>query len=319
MTSAELLHYFSVALPLFLSSIGVGIGQGYASFGALQAIIRQKEGKEQIFRAMIVGLALIESAAVIALVITMMSLFGKGFEITWPVAIAELGIGLSVGISTLVVGISSSFAVKNACLSIARHPFVSQKVITLMLLTQSLIEAAVVFAFIIALFIRARLGECNDIYTGVQLLSAGLAMGLGCVGPAIGQAVFSGEACKAVGLNIDAYSKILPYSLISEAAITTPMVFSLLISFLILFSPMSSESPVLVTVGFFLAGITMGSGGIGSASAAGIVSAKGVIQVARNPNNYSSLLRATVVAQSFVGSTLVYAFIVAMFLIVRGS
>ncbi len=316
MEIVQLVHYLAVALPVAFASIGTGIGQGIAGFGAIESLVRHNLGRDQSFRAMIIGLALTESAVVIALVVTIMTLFSGYSQMTWPIALAELGMCFSIGSAALFSSIASSFAVKSACLSITRQPFSDQKIITLMLLIQSLIEAALVFAFIVALFIRNGISVDLNFYGGIKLLAAGMAMGLGCIGPLIGQAIFANKACFAVGLNSNAYSKVLPYSLLSEAAIETPLVFSLLVSLLILYFPLSSINSFLSIVSFCTAALTIGLGAFGGV-ASGNVSAKGCVQVALFPEIYTSVLRSTLLAQAFIESTVIYALIVALFLLIR--
>jgi len=317
MITPELLHHISVVLPLAVASVGTGLGQGIAAFGALESLMRQDLGKEQSFRAMVIGLALTESAVVIALVVTILTLFGIKFEMNWAIAISELGIALAISFAAFFVSLASSFAVKSACISITRQPFAAQKILTLMLVLQSLIEAALIFAFIIVLFIRASLTDSLNIYEGFKLLSAGAAIGLGCIGPLIGQAIFVNKACMAIGLNKDAYHKILPYSLLSEAAIETPLIFSLLVAFLILYMPLSSSNYFLSAASCLIAAITISLGALGGAIASGKVSSKGCVQVALQPEAYPSLIRSTLLAQAFVESTVIYSLIVALFLIIK--
>ncbi|MFH1644618.1 MAG: ATP synthase F0 subunit C [bacterium] len=316
MLTPELLHYFAVGIPVVCAGLGTGVGQGIAALGAIESLVRQQLGREQSFRAMIIGLALVESALVIALVVSILTLFGPQAVITWPIAFAELGMSIAIGFSSLFVGLSSSYAVRSACISITRQPFASQKVLTLMLLIQSLIEAALVFSFIVALFIRNGINPELDIYGGLKLLSAGLAIGIGCIGPLLGQAIFANKACLAVGFNSDAYKRVLPYSLLSEAAIETPLIFSLLVSLLILYFPLNPSNYFLSIVSFSIAAVTIGLGSFG-AVASGRVSAKGCQEVALNSEIYASLLRSTLLAQAFIESTVIYALIVSLFLLIR--
>ena len=55
-----------------IAALGGGIGQGIASWGALQGIARNPNAADKIFTPMIIGLALIESLVIYALVIAFM-------------------------------------------------------------------------------------------------------------------------------------------------------------------------------------------------------------------------------------------------------
>ena len=74
-------------LAIGLAALGGGIGQGRASAAALEGIARNPSASGKIFTPMIIGLALIESLVIYALVIafmlqsnigTVLALFGGG-------------------------------------------------------------------------------------------------------------------------------------------------------------------------------------------------------------------------------------------------
>lgn len=56
-------------LAIGLAALGGGIGQGRATAGAVEGIARNPEASDKIFVPMIVGLALIESLVIYALLI----------------------------------------------------------------------------------------------------------------------------------------------------------------------------------------------------------------------------------------------------------
>ena len=317
MLTPEILHYLAAGLAIALGSIGAGIGQGIAALGSAESISRQPLGNDQIFRTMVIGLAFIESGVIFAFVITLLTLFASPAQITFPVAIAELGVAIAIGIAALVVSIASSFAVKATCSSISRQPFFAQKITTLMLLSQSIMEAPVVFTFIIALIVRAGLTETMTIYLGIKYLAACLCMALGCIGPSCGQAIFAKSACNSAGLNKDAYSKIFTFSIINEAVIETPVIFCLLISILLIIMPLPTATPLSSTIAFLIAGITIGIGSFGTAVSLGYVGSKSCYQLALEPKNYAALFRSTLFAQAFIESSVIYSLIIALFLITK--
>lgn len=64
------------AIVMGLAGLGVGIGQGIVASNALQSIARQPELAGKITTTMIVGMAIMETALVLAFVIAIL-LFGK--------------------------------------------------------------------------------------------------------------------------------------------------------------------------------------------------------------------------------------------------
>ena len=64
------------AIVMGLAALGVGLGQGIVASNALQSIARQPELAGKITTTMIVGMAIMETALVLAFVIAIL-LFGK--------------------------------------------------------------------------------------------------------------------------------------------------------------------------------------------------------------------------------------------------
>lgn len=72
--ASEMKKYIALAagLAIGIAALGGAIGQGIATTGGLQGIARNPEAQPKIFIAMIVGLALIESLVIYALVISIL-------------------------------------------------------------------------------------------------------------------------------------------------------------------------------------------------------------------------------------------------------
>ncbi len=72
----EAAKYLAAGLAVGLGAIGPGIGQGLAASKALEAIGRNPEASGKITPLMFVGMAIAESTAIYALVISLLILFG---------------------------------------------------------------------------------------------------------------------------------------------------------------------------------------------------------------------------------------------------
>lgn len=317
MISPEFLHYGAAIAGISLGAIGAGIGLGIAAFGIQESMMRQPTGNSESFRAMIIGLALIESGVIIALVTTLLTLMSGMHNTSWEVAFAELGIGLAVGVSAATISVASSFVVKAAAEAIARQPLFSGKILIFMLIAQSIIEAPVIFAFIVAILVRLQLSPALQLAQSLKLFSSTFVIALGCIGPSIGQAIFAYSACKAIGLNKNAYNKIFPYSLLTEAIIETPMIFCLLVSLLILYSPVLDVAVMMPAIKYFFAALTLGMGSLGGAIGIGYVSAKSCYYLALQPGAYNYIIRSTLLAIAFIESSIIYALIIAILLVTR--
>jgi F-type H+-transporting ATPase subunit c len=308
MMTPILLHYISAGLAIMLGAIGAGIGLGSAASGVEDAMTRQPTGNEQSFKAMIIGLALIESGAIIALVTTLLILFSGTSEMTWEVARVELALGLAVGIAAASISIASSFVVRAASQAIARQPFFAQKIMTFMLIAQSIIEAPAIFAFIIALLVKTQLTTLITAETSIKLFAAGMVIALGCIGPSIGQALLARAACTSIGLNKNVYNKLFPFALLNQAIIETPMIFCVLLALIITYT-----NPVALKA--LMAALTLGTAAIGSALGIGYVASRGAYQIALDPTVYANILRPTILAAAFIESSMIYGLIVSLLLV----
>lgn len=318
MLMPELLHTMALGSAIVMGAVGSGIGEGIAGYGALEAISRQILGTEQVFRTMIFGIALIESGVILALVITLMILFGGSEVLSVGSGLAELGMGCAIGFAALGVSIASSFAVRASCVSLTRQPFFSQKIITMMLLSQSIIEAPVVFAFIIALLIKTQITSTMTIIEGIKLLAAGLAIGVGSIGPSIGQALFTNSSCIAIGLKKEAFGRLLTFSLLSQAVVQTPVIFCLLISIMTIYKPvLGISSSIVAAATFFSPAFAIAIGSCGSAIGIGFSASRSSYFVAMNPENYPVLIRASLLGQVLIESSAIYALIVALVLLTK--
>ncbi len=69
-----------------------------------------------------------------------------------------------------------------------------------------------------------------------KLIAAGICMGLGAIGPGIGEGYVGGKALEAIGRNPSISGKIIPNMIVAMAITESTAIYSLLITFLILFT-----------------------------------------------------------------------------------
>lgn len=228
--------------------------------------------------------------------------------------IATLGIAFAICIAGFLVGIVSAWPAQEACLATARQPFFGQTILRFMLVTQSLIQTPIIFGFIIAIMIKNQIPHVTTFSDSMRLLGAGISIGVGCIGPAIGLATFAKTACRGLGINREAYNKILPFTFLSEAIIETPIIFSLVVSILLLFTSITQDS-IFTGTAFLSAGLCIGLGTIGAGISSGKMSAAACHQIALDPANYSVVTRLSTFGQGLIDSAAIYALLIALVLI----
>lgn len=308
-------HFLTVTLTVGLTSLGVGIGGGRASSAAIEAINTQPKATNDISRISLLGIALIETAGVLGVFISIMLFIQTQPEALKNIyfGVAELGVLFSIGFAGCVVGLVSSYPVEQACYATARQPFFTPRITNLMLLTLSLIQTPLIFAFLVALLIMTRIDETITLTTSFNYLAAGLAIGLGSIGPTIGLARFASQACRGLAINRDAYGKMLPFTFISMAIIETPMIFSLVIALLLL-QQMVSASPLGI-VAALSAALCMGIGTFGPGISSSLTAVAAAKQISYNPQHAGVLSKASMVAQALIDAAAIYALLVAMLII----
>jgi F0F1-type ATP synthase membrane subunit c/vacuolar-type H+-ATPase subunit K len=306
------LAYATITTIVTAITLGAGIGSAKTSRATLKALDIQPAAQIEIMKASIIGLAFIETSAILGFIITIMLLTMLPAQeyAHW----ALLGIMSAVALPGFLVGIFSALPAQEACFSIARQPFFSQNILNIMLITQSMIQTPLLFGFLIALVIIVKLPGLAHHIESFVLFAAGLALGLGSIGPTIGLSRFAQNACKGVSINRKAYSQLIPFTLLSQAIIETPLIFALLLS-LILLGTASSFNSQLDLIRTLAAALCIGIGTFGpSISSSKTASAAGT-QIAINPQNYGILSQASVIGQGLIDAAAVYALIVGVLLI----
>ncbi len=301
-------------IPVILSALGTGIGQGLIGKQALQSMLKQPTASNNISKLCIIGTAVTETAAILGILMSLM-LLGDANNIhnAWS-TYGVIGIACAVGISGFCAGIASSFPVIASCQSLARQPFLQGKILNLMLITQTLIMTPNIFGLLIALLIKGKMGETESFTQALQLLASGLSIGLGCIGPSIGLSLFAFAACQAIGINKKAYGKILTFTFICEAIIETPVIFSLLISLIILTTTINPES-VLQGWQFLAAALCIGLSTISPGINSGRTAAHASTQIAYNLETYPNLSKLTMLALAMIDSFTIYGLLVSIIMI----
>lgn len=314
---ASVLHYGSVACIVAVSSLSVSIGECMATLSALDAIERQPGARSDILRAHILGAALIEGSAIFGLLVAILLIgWTPSGIILLKSAIAETGVCIAMSITCGILGIVSGFPITTACTSIARQPFMSQKIVSFMIMTQALIQTPLISALLVSTFITLQIPGLQTNLDGIRLLAAGIAIGVGCIGPTIGLALCARSALRAISVSKKLYNKILSFTLLSEAIIETPVVFSLIVSFLVLFlvHPLA-KNDLLRSVALISATLCSGIGTLGSGIASGNTAKNAIEALAYNPDIHGQITKMSFLTQGIIETSVIYATLIATALI----
>ena len=315
MHNTEFLHYGIIGSLVIANSFGVGIGQGITSYSAINAINRQPASRSDVTRIALIGMTLIETVAILALLVAVLLIINVQ-DITPYTTYAELGIAAAICITGFVVGLASAKPAQAACNAAAKQPLFTQKIFNFMLMTQVLIQTPVIAGLLVALFIQGQSISIEHLSDSMRLIASGLCIGLGSIGPAIGLSIFSQAAIDGIGRNTKAYNKLLSFTFVSEAIIETPIIFCLVIAITLLFiiTPLKTDN-FLDSIIFIAAALCIGLGTLGPGLSSGKTGAAACSQIADNPENYTILSRTSMLAQGIIETVVIYALLLSLLML----
>ncbi|MEW5913922.1 MAG: ATP synthase F0 subunit C [Thermodesulfobacteriota bacterium] len=77
--------------------------------------------------------------------------------------------------------------------------------------------------------------EGTDLVRAAALLGAGISMGLGAIGPGVGEGFAAGKACEAIGRNPKEAGLLTRTMLVGQAVSESTGIYSLVVSLLLIF------------------------------------------------------------------------------------
>jgi ATP synthase F0 subunit c len=315
-TIVSLAAYVGGGLAMGLGAIGAAIGEGYTAAQANVAISRDPKNSGEIFKNMLVGQAVAESASIFALVIAILLLFLDVPTPTLLKAAALFGAGISMGFGAIGSGIGSGYPGGKACIGIARQPAVASQLTTNMLIGSAVCQTPAIFSMVVALMLMfINFGNAPLFPTWAAYLGAGISMGLAAIGSGYGGGLAAGASCEGIARQPRTAANVTTIMLVGQAVAQTPSIFGLLVSFILMFKSFPESTALSASMALLGAGICTGFGGIGPGLGNGMTAEGAVRWVARNVEHAGDLMRIMLVGQAVSQSTAIYAMVVSLVLI----
>ncbi len=315
-TIISLAAYSGGGLAMGLGAIGAAIGEGQTAAQANLAISRSPKASSEIFKTMLVGQAVAESASIFALVIAILLLFADVSAPNLIKAAAFFGAGLSMGLGAIGSGIGSGNPAGEACSGIARQPAMASQLTTNMLIGAAVCQTPAIFSMVVALMLVFIDFSGSPLQpTWAALVGAGLSMGLSAIGSGYGGGLAAGASCEGIARQPRSVANVTTTMLVGQAVAQTPSIFGLLISFILMFKSFPESTSLGAAMALLAAGICMGFGGIGPGIGNGMAAEGAVRWVARNAEHAGDLMRIMLVGQAVSQSTAIYAMVVSLVLI----
>lgn len=156
----------------------------------------------------------------------------------------------------------------------------------------------------------------SDIATITNLASyagAGVCIGLGAIGAALGEGYTAGLANQAISQKSERSGDIIKNMLVGQAIAETAAIFALVVAVLLLFVKMPSDS-LLKAAALFGAGICMGFGAIGSGVGSGFPGGEACMGIARQPVMSGRLTTNMLIGSAVCQTPAIFSMVVALML-----
>ena len=227
----------SAGICMGLGAIGSGMGAAMPTGAACIGIARQPKMSGKLTTNMLISSAVCQTPAIFAMVVSLLMIFTKteGIAVN-PAWGAYVGAGFATGLAAISAGTGCGFIAEACCEGAARNPHASDNLLKTTLLGQAVNQTTVIYGLLISLIL---LFLSFDPATGpakaAALLGAGLAMGIGGIGPGIGEGFAASRAIKGMARNTKCIGEVTRIMLVAMAVVESCAIYALVIALILIF------------------------------------------------------------------------------------
>lgn len=233
MESLRIYSILSAGIAMGMGSIGSALGEGIVAMKAVNALGRQPGASAKIVRIMIIAQAVTETAAIFALVMSLLLLF-QAPAVTTIKAVSFLAAGIAIGFGSIGAGLGAGLPGSAAMEGIGRQPRNSDVLTVQMIIGQAVTQTSTVFALTVALLLTF-LEPVGGFAKSMAILGAGCSMGLGAIGPGIGDGLVAMNANLAVSRNPHYMGLLTRTMIIGQAITETTDIYAMVVSLILIF------------------------------------------------------------------------------------
>ncbi len=303
-------------IAMGLGAIGAALGEGTAAQAANTAVARCPESSGNIFKTLLVGQAIAESASIFALVVAMILLFSNFSSDSMVMVSVVFSAGLCMGLGAIGSGIGSGLPAAAACTGMARQPGMSGPLTTNMLIGSAVCQTPSIFALVTSFILLFSNFSGSPVSpTWAAMLGAGLAAGLASIGSGIGGGLIAEKSCEGIARQPLAAGSTTNVMLLAQAVTQTPAIYGVLVSFVLIFRNLEATNSIAATMALLGSGLCIGIGAIGPGSGIGYTGSLAVKWIARNEKAVTDITRTMLIGQAVVESTAIYSLVIALVLL----
>jgi F0F1-type ATP synthase membrane subunit c/vacuolar-type H+-ATPase subunit K len=233
-------------------------------------------------------------------------------------AMYALGAAFAVGFGAVGPGTGMGMSAASAVKGMGTQPKVSSDLFRIMLIGQGATSTPPTFALVIAILLLFGSGDSADLVKGFAGLGAGISIGAASFASGLGSSLPASMACEAIARQPQMRRPFTTLMLVGQALSQTPLIFALLVSFLLIFLPAAPDAGILNYVAVLSAGICMGFGSIGSSVGSGFAAESAMVGIRhhRTPEQASGpIIRTMLLGLAVAQSPSVFALVISFVLL----
>jgi ATP synthase F0 subunit c len=186
---------------------------------------------------MLIGSAVCQTPAIFSMVVALMLMFMDFSAMPlYPTWAALVGAGLSTGLAAIGSGYGGGVAAGASCEGIARQPRTVGNVTTTMLVGQAVAQTPAIFGLLVSFILMFKaFPESHTLSASMALLSAGLCMGFGGIGPGVGNGFAAGAAVRWVARNVSHAGELMRIMLVGQAVSQSTAIYAMVVSLVLIF------------------------------------------------------------------------------------
>lgn len=233
MDFVQICSVLGAGIAIGMGAIGSAIGEGIVAMQAVESLGRQPKASAKILRVMIISQAITETAAIFALVVSLVLLFTGSGEVASK-GYTFLAAGIAIGFGSIGAGLGAGLPGGAAMYGMGKQPENSDTLTIHMIIGQAVTQTSVIFALTVSLILI--MAPAPDTTLKIfAILGAGIAMGFGAIGPGTGDGLVARKANFAVAKDVRNMGLLTRTMIIAQAITETTDIYAMVVSLILIF------------------------------------------------------------------------------------
>ena len=227
-------------------------------------------------------------------------------------------IALTVGISSLSVGLGEGLTGRTALKAMDKQPKAQSDILRAVIFGNALIETAAVLSVFIAFILISTMHGSYALGTHIAEIGIALAICISSFVIGIAASLPAQEACLAIARQPFFADNIIRFMFISQSLIQTPIIFSFIIAIFISYKAVAIHT-VAEGLALVAAGLCLGFGSIGPVIGLGRFAQEACRGLGINRAAYTNITAFSVISLAIIETPIIFALLISILLIFYAS